>query len=168
MDGRKDAQGVLRPETSLKQLLAGCTDFKEEESLLQSMGRKMGVFIDQTPKCHCVLAGEGIEYSWDCAKNFYWRISIRQRRKKEAFRDMVRRCLSEEVITTVHIRKPSRRNILPNSPLVGLESLIRWGIDSLVICFHRDRGHYFTLIFLLSGYATFPWSAQANNGTTLM
>ena len=38
LDGKKDGHGNLRPETSLKHLLANCIDFEEEESLLQSMG----------------------------------------------------------------------------------------------------------------------------------
>ena len=48
--------------------MAGCLDFEEEETLLQPSGREMGVLVDWTPKCHCELAGEGIEYSWGCAK----------------------------------------------------------------------------------------------------
>jgi hypothetical protein len=66
--------------TSLKYLMANCTDFFEEESLLQSMGPQMGGIIDRTPKCHPKLVGEGIEYSWACAKNKYrllcttWRV----------------------------------------------------------------------------------------------
>jgi hypothetical protein len=63
--------GILLPYTSLKFLLGNCIDFEEEESLLQSKGRLLGSKIDQTPKCHCKLAGEGIEYSWGCAKNFF-------------------------------------------------------------------------------------------------
>ncbi len=37
-----------------------------------------GVVVDRTPKCHCKIAGEGIEYSWGLAKintaRFFWRI----------------------------------------------------------------------------------------------
>jgi hypothetical protein len=61
--GRKDEMGILQPETSLKFLLGNCLDFEEEKSLLQSKGRILGAKIDRTPKCHCKLAGEGIEYS---------------------------------------------------------------------------------------------------------
>ena len=46
IDGKKDAFGVLQPETNLKQLLANCTDFEQEELLLQSMGCLMGVEVD--------------------------------------------------------------------------------------------------------------------------
>jgi len=73
IDGSKDGLGIKQLDTSLKYLMANCVDFEEEESLLQSMGTKMGVIIDRTPKCHCELAGEGIGYSWGCAKNEYRR-----------------------------------------------------------------------------------------------
>ncbi len=44
--------------------MADCVDFEEEEeTLLQSMGKEMGVLVDRTPKCHCEPGGEGIEYS---------------------------------------------------------------------------------------------------------
>jgi hypothetical protein len=71
MDGGKDQFSVHQPHTSLKYLLGSCRDFQEEESLLQTMGQKLGMTVDRTPKCHCELAGEGIEYSWEFAKNYY-------------------------------------------------------------------------------------------------
>ncbi len=83
MDGRKDTFGVLQPTTSLKYLLSSCKDFEEEESLLQSMGRKMGVLVDRTPKCHCELAGEGIEYAWGCSKNYYHRLPLKEKNQKK-------------------------------------------------------------------------------------
>ena len=109
IDGSKDGFGIKQLDTSLKFLMANCVDFEEEESLLQSMGTKMGVIIDRTPKCHCELAGEGIEYSWGCAKNEYRRKPLSSKRKKETWRQTVRECLSREVLTTERIRKFSRR-----------------------------------------------------------
>jgi hypothetical protein len=50
--------------------MGNCNDFEEEGSLLQLMGRKIGVLVDHTPKCHCELAIEKIKYSWVCVKNF--------------------------------------------------------------------------------------------------
>jgi hypothetical protein len=45
-----DAYGVIQKEKSLKHLMSiNCTDFKEDESLLQLMGRHMGVMVDCTP-----------------------------------------------------------------------------------------------------------------------
>jgi hypothetical protein len=65
--------------------LGNCTDFKEEESMLQSIGTALGVSIDWTPKCHCELAGEGIEYSYGCAKNIYQLIPLSIKGKKKHF-----------------------------------------------------------------------------------
>ena len=64
INGRQNRYDVVDKTFALKSLMASCLDFEEEERLLQSMGREMGVLIDRTPKCHCELAGEGIEYSW--------------------------------------------------------------------------------------------------------
>jgi hypothetical protein len=38
--------------------MGNCNDFEEEGSLLQLMGRKIGVLVDRTPKRHCELAIE--------------------------------------------------------------------------------------------------------------
>jgi hypothetical protein len=63
VDGKKDAYGVLIPNTSLKFMVLNLLDFKEEERLLQSMGCSMGAIINHTPEWHCEFAGEGIKYS---------------------------------------------------------------------------------------------------------
>jgi hypothetical protein len=97
------------PETSLKQILANCSDFEEEETMLQSMGRSMGVIVDRTPKCHPELAGEGIEYSWGCAKNRYRQLPLVEKKKKEKFVGSVRLCLSNEVISQERVVKFSKR-----------------------------------------------------------
>ncbi len=63
--------GTTINEMSLKYLLGNCEDFINEESMLQYYGRMMGITINRTPKCHCKLAGEGIEYSWAASKKKY-------------------------------------------------------------------------------------------------
>ena len=61
----------------------------------------MGLLVDQTPKCHCELAIEGIEYSWGCAKNFYCWVSLKRKKGKENFRSVVRESMStDKVLTT--------------------------------------------------------------------
>jgi hypothetical protein len=67
--GCKDELGIMQQHTSLKFLLGNCTNFEEEESLLQSKGRLLGAINDCMHQCHCELVGEGIEYSCGCAKN---------------------------------------------------------------------------------------------------
>jgi hypothetical protein len=42
----------------------------------------MGVLVDRTPKCHCELAGEGIEYSWGCSKNYKKPVIERKENKR--------------------------------------------------------------------------------------
>ena len=79
----------VQKDFSVKLLKGNCLDFEEEETLLQSMGKEMGVLVDRMPKCHCELAGEGIEYSWGCAKNFYSRVSLKRKKGKENFRYVV-------------------------------------------------------------------------------
>ena len=64
INGTKDQSGNISPETSLKPLMAVCTDFEEEEMILQTMAQAMGVTVNRTPKCHCELAELGMEYTW--------------------------------------------------------------------------------------------------------
>jgi hypothetical protein len=110
INGKQDVFGVVDSEFSLKTLMANCRDFEEEETLLQSMGREMGISVDQTPKCHCKLAGEGIKYSWGCAKNTYGQMPLKDKKGKDKFCSAVVKCLSrEKVLTGERIRLFSRR-----------------------------------------------------------
>jgi hypothetical protein len=52
VDGRNDAFGNLIVETSLGHLMEQLSDFQDEETLKQYHGRRLGVKVDQTPKCH--------------------------------------------------------------------------------------------------------------------
>jgi len=65
--------------------------------------------MDRTPKCHCELAGEGIEYAWGCAKNHYRRQPLKDKRGKDNFRRTVRKCFSRQVVTTERVRMFSQR-----------------------------------------------------------
>jgi hypothetical protein len=59
----------------------------------------MCVLNDRTPKCHPELTGEGIEYSWGCAKNFYHRLPLGEKKNKEKFFGSMRQCISKEMIS---------------------------------------------------------------------
>jgi len=110
MNGRQDASGVLMPETSLKGLMANCVDFEEEESLLQANGREMGVLVDRTPKCHCELAGEGIEYTWGCSKNYYRTLRLNDKKGKEKFKAALAKCLDREILGNRRRRSINRNS----------------------------------------------------------
>jgi hypothetical protein len=79
MNGRQDVFGVLILDTLLMYLMGNCEEFEEEESLLPANGHEMGVLVDITPKCHCELAGEGIEYTWGCSKNYYQSLNLQDK-----------------------------------------------------------------------------------------
>jgi hypothetical protein len=54
-------------------LLSQCTDFANEISDLQHLAAEVSdetctVTIEFTPKYHCEIAGEGIEYGWGFTK----------------------------------------------------------------------------------------------------
>jgi hypothetical protein len=56
--------GNVRKDTSLQFLMSNLKDFETQETMLCLKAKEMGIMIDRTPKCHCELAGEGIEYAW--------------------------------------------------------------------------------------------------------
>jgi hypothetical protein len=109
-DGKKDAFGNLIPGTSLRVMMSSLIDFIQEETLLQYHGKTLGVTVDRSPKCHPEVAGEGIEYSWGCAKGKYRRLPLSEKRRKENFRNSVRQCLDRgEVLTVGRQRMFSKR-----------------------------------------------------------
>ena len=55
----------------------------------------------RTLKCHCKLVGKGIEYSWGCSKSNYHCMKIAKKRTKQGFRNVVRQCISRNLLTTV-------------------------------------------------------------------
>jgi hypothetical protein len=57
------------------------SDFQDEETLLQYHGKMLGVKVNQTPKCHPGMAGEGIEYSWVAAIVFYCCLPLSEKNK---------------------------------------------------------------------------------------
>jgi hypothetical protein len=109
-DGKKEdfgEDGKLKEASqqyALSYLLSHCTDFKEEKSDLEHLatelsGREATISILFTPKYHCELAGEGIEYCWGAAKRIYRKLPLKDRRSWESFRNSVVACLSQVNIT---------------------------------------------------------------------
>jgi hypothetical protein len=108
--GIKDAMGIVLEDTSLNVLMQRQPDFLSELTLLQYHGKKLGVTIDRTPKCHPEMAGEGIEYAWALAKLFYRGQSISEKRTKDKFRNLVRLSTSRvDVLNLDRIRNCSKR-----------------------------------------------------------
>ena len=91
-------------------------DFKNEITLLQYRAQQLGVTVDCSPKYHPEIAGEGIEYCWALGKNMYRRQSIKDKRTKCKYLQLVQKCTcSEKVITKNCVRlfgKRQRRYML--------------------------------------------------------
>jgi hypothetical protein len=62
--------------------------------MLKYYGRLMGIIVDWTPKCHCKMAREGIEYSRTASKNKDRRFPVNAKKGKEHLRNSVSQCLS--------------------------------------------------------------------------
>jgi hypothetical protein len=107
--GKKDSMGAVEKDKSLRYLMSNLKDFEAQETMLQIKAKEMGLFMDRTPKCHCELAGEGIEYAWGCAKNYFRRQPLKDKRGKDNFRRTVRKCFSRNVITAERVRMFSQR-----------------------------------------------------------
>jgi hypothetical protein len=94
LDG-KDGDGAVDESRSLKYLIRHCYDFDHEQTMMQYIGEKLGVIVDRTPKCHCEMAGEGIEYSWGLGKNRYRGLHIRERGERISSEQMCHCVLDE-------------------------------------------------------------------------
>ena len=96
-------------EISLRHMMGQCTDFAEEMSQLESIGKKLGCTVIITTKYHAEYAGEGIEYSWGLAKCCYRRQPLSKKKKKANFFALVDQCLSRELLSKDMVRKFSKR-----------------------------------------------------------
>jgi hypothetical protein len=86
------------------------SDFQDEETLLQYHSRMLEVKVDQTPKCHPEMAGEGIEYSWAAGKGFYHQLPLSEKRSKAKFHESVTRCLDIQDVLTIERQRMFSRH----------------------------------------------------------
>jgi hypothetical protein len=112
VDGRKvPITGEIDSTYSLRHMIRGCQDFKEEETALEHLAAQLSVTVRLTPKFHAELAGEGIEYSWAHAKGHYRRMPLaRKKQGRESFKQLVKKSTSPvEQLTEERIRKFAAR-----------------------------------------------------------
>jgi hypothetical protein len=107
--GKLDDCGNIIQDTSLDYLLSKCTDFLEEKSLLQLNLTNLGAQCFHSPKFHCELAGEGIEYSWGFAKLAYRKLPKGQKNTIGKFHSQVQLCLSRDHLSISRVRLHSKR-----------------------------------------------------------
>ena len=137
MDGIKDVYGNVDQSTALKTMMESCQDFYEEETLLVHYGRELGVMVLRTPKCHCELAGEGIEYCWGLAKLIYRKMPISKKKGKDSFLKSVREALSTDILTkerTIKFSKRARQYMLAYH---SMEGLMMTGAENSTVVSHE-------------------------------
>jgi hypothetical protein len=107
--GKMDEMGNVIEKSSINLLMMKQTDFMSELTLLQFHGNRLGVIIDQMPKCHLELACKGIEYIWALAKLYYHYKPLSLTQSKDSFRALVNDCLSQNKLDIRSVRKSARR-----------------------------------------------------------
>jgi len=90
---------------SLNAVLSSCSDFENEITALQELVNRTGHAVVLSPKGHCELAGEGVEYCFGCSKKHFRRTNTLDGRH---FRERVLRSISRRVLTLRTTRKFAR------------------------------------------------------------
>ncbi len=94
-----DGDGHIKKEFEayvLRTLMSNCQDFVEEKSAMQvllddlSSTGSLKIELPISPKYHCELAGEGIEYTWGMLKKYYRSLLLEMKNMKKKFKECVR------------------------------------------------------------------------------
>ena len=101
LNGKKDANGDINPETNLKETVSNLPDFKKELTLLQFCAHQLGVTVDCSPKYHPEIVGKGIEFCWGIAKNNYRGRTLAEKKGKENLTQLVRECTCNKSVITI-------------------------------------------------------------------
>ena len=115
----KDSEGKLYPEYkqfSLTHLMHECDDFVHEPSAMEKMMNDLctkkqdlpNLKLFLTPKYHCEMAGEGVEYDWAICKKHYRNIPLPAKVTKENFHNCVRSAIKS--VTIHNTRKFSAKS----------------------------------------------------------
>ena len=105
--GKSGSEGV---EFLVDELMKKQKDFVLEMTLLQYHAKLLGVTLERSPKCHPEIAGEGIEYDWALSKVEYRRLPIVDKKSKDGFLKLVRKCIDNATVLNVErMLKCSRR-----------------------------------------------------------
>jgi hypothetical protein len=106
-DSWKDENGDIlesyRP-FCLCQFLSECPNFKNEKSALQYLveaynSSSASFEVLFSPKYHCEIAGEGIEYSWAFTKQVFQSIPYKKKKTSDLFRKSVRESVEKASIS---------------------------------------------------------------------
>eukprot|EP00590_Aulacoseira_subarctica_P008587 CAMPEP_0172421816 /NCGR_PEP_ID=MMETSP1064-20121228/8040_1 /TAXON_ID=202472 /ORGANISM="Aulacoseira subarctica , Strain CCAP 1002/5" /LENGTH=296 /DNA_ID=CAMNT_0013162393 /DNA_START=79 /DNA_END=966 /DNA_ORIENTATION=- len=109
-----DAFGAEDKSLSLRDILASCEDFENEQSQLEWVITELGGCCQMSPKYHPEIAGEGIEYLWGYIKKLYrtdWSIREARYQKEADFLRLIGDIMNgnDGRITVKVVRKSARR-----------------------------------------------------------
>lgn len=96
-------------KAQLVEMLDSCTDFANAESNLQRIARLCGAKAERSPKFHCELAGEGIEYDWAFCKAKYRCRPLAEKRSRASFQTLVRELTSHDGVPVAKTKRSSAR-----------------------------------------------------------
>ena len=94
-DMPKDEFGNDNEAFCLPSLMDKQPDFINKLTSLQHMACDLGSEVDQTPKCHPEMAGEGIEYIWAKSKQWYRQFSAEEKKGIEKYHALVKLSLAQ-------------------------------------------------------------------------
>ena len=89
---------------SMNYVLGNCEDFRNEKGALQSLVEARGHILVMSPKGHCELAGQGIEYDWGKMKQ-----NFRRKNKYKHFHGLILDSMSRDTLPLSTSRKFARK-----------------------------------------------------------
>lgn len=66
--------------------------------------RSLGVFVLYSPKSHCEIVGEGVEFLWACSKTWYCREPSLKKLGKDSFKNVVHMSIGRDIISIERMR----------------------------------------------------------------
>ena len=107
---KKEVSSELAYKTpELIEILLSCHDFDNTETYLQTITRTLGVTSERSPKFHCEMAGEGIEYDWSFCNSKYRCRPLTEKRGRQSFQQLVKEIISWLSVTKEQSRRSSAR-----------------------------------------------------------
>ena len=89
---------------SMNYVLGNCEDFRNEKGALQCLVEARGHILVMSPKGHCELAGQGIEYDWGKMKQ-----NFRRKNKYKHFHGLILDSMSRATLPLSTSRKFARK-----------------------------------------------------------
>ena len=110
---------------SLNHVLSSCPDFRAEKPALQSLVEARGHILVMSPKGHCELAGDGIEYDWGKMKQ-----TFRRKNKYVKFHELILESMSRRALPLSTSRKFARK-------ARAYRRAYREGVDNVHACIEK-------------------------------